>query len=271
MVEGTWTGKDLMRQELQFLFVSESDYRLISLFWIGLAIAVLVTLLFFRAPYGRHERKGWGVRISARTGWVLMETIPAVFLSVMLILGSNREPVIWLFWAAWTGHYINRAWDWPTRARISGKMMPLSIVFMGLFFNGVNTWLNGMWLFELAPNYGLEWLMDPRFIIGALIFFTGMIINIKSDNILFALRDDGSTGYKIPKGGLFEKVSCPNYLGEIIEWTGWAIATWSLAGATFAIWTACNLAPRALAHHKWYKKEFEEYPEDRKALVPFLL
>ena len=98
-----------------------------------------------------------------------------------------------------------------------------------------------------------------------------MIINIKSDDILFALRDDGSTGYKIPRGGLFEKVSCPNYLGEIIEWTGWAIATWSLAGATFAIWTVCNLAPRALAHHKWYKEEFEEYPEDRKALVPFLL
>jgi steroid 5-alpha reductase family enzyme len=98
-----------------------------------------------------------------------------------------------------------------------------------------------------------------------------MIINIKSDDILFALRDDGSTGYKIPSGGLFEKVSCPNYLGEIIEWTGWAIATWSLAGATFAIWTVCNLAPRALAHHKWYKEEFEEYPENRKALVPFLL
>jgi preprotein translocase subunit Sec61beta len=265
LAEGTWTGKDLM------LFVSESDYRLISLFWIGLAIAVLVALIFFRAPYGRHERKGWGVRIPARIGWVLMETIPVVFLSVLLILGSNREPVVLLFWAAWTAHYINRAWAWPARARISGKMMPLSIVFMALFFNGVNTWLNGMWLFELTPNYGLEWLIDPRFIIGAIIFFTGMIINIKSDDILFALRDDGSTGYKIPRGGLFEKVSCPNYLGEIIEWTGWAIATWSLAGATFAIWTACNLAPRALAHHKWYKEEFDEYPEERKALIPFLL
>lgn len=200
-----------------------------------------------------------------------METVPAVFLSVTLLFGTNREPVVLLFWAAWTAHYVNRAWAWPARAKISGKMMPLSIVFMAIFFNGVNTWLNGMWLFELTPGYGIEWLLDPRFIIGSGIFFTGMIINIRSDDILFGLRADGSTGYKIPRGGMFERVSCPNYLGEMIEWTGFAIATWSLAGATFAVWTICNLAPRAIAHHKWYNEEFEDYPQERKAFIPYLL
>jgi hypothetical protein len=44
-------------------------------------------------------------------------------------------------------------------------------------------------------------------------------------------------------------VSCPNYLGEILEWIGWAIATWSLAGWVFAIWTMANLAPRAFTNH----------------------
>jgi len=253
------------------IFISEEDYRLVTYIWMALAFGVLLTLIFVRAPYGRHERKGWGVRIPARVGWIIMETIPAVFLSVILILGSNREPVVLLFWAVWTAHYVNRAWAWPARARITGKMMPLSIVFMAVFYNGVNTWLNGMWLFELAPTYGTEWLADPRFIFGATIFFTGMIINIKSDDILFALRDDGSTGYKIPRGGLFERVSCPNYLGEMVEWIGWAIATWSLAGVTFAVWTICNLAPRAIAHHKWYREEFEDYPSERKAFIPYLL
>lgn len=253
------------------IFISEADYRFVTYIWMALAFGILVTLIFVRAPYGRHERKGWGVRIPARIGWIIMETIPAVFLSVILILGSNREPVVLLFWAVWTAHYVNRAWAWPARARITGKMIPLSIVFMGVFYNGVNTWLNGMWLFELAPAYGTEWLADPRFIFGATIFFTGMIINIKSDDILFALRDDGSTGYKIPRGGLFERVSCPNYLGEMVEWIGWAIATWSLAGVTFAVWTICNLAPRAIAHHKWYREEFEDYPSERKAFIPYLL
>lgn len=252
-------------------FLSQSEFRIFTYFWMAIALGVLIVLHYINAPYGRHERKGWGARIPARVGWITMESIPAVFLSIMLLLGSNREPVVLLFWAAWTAHYVNRAWAWPVRARISGKMMPLSIVLMAVFFNGMNTWLNGMWLFELTSGYGTEWLMDPRFIIGAMIFFTGMIINIRSDDILFSLRDDGSTGYKIPKGGLFERVSCPNYLGEMVEWTGWAIATWSLAGATFAVWTICNLAPRAIAHHQWYRDEFEDYPTERKAFIPFLL
>ena len=65
-------------------------------------------------------------------------------------------------------------------------------------------------------------------------------------------------------------MSCPNYLGEILEWTGWAIASWSLAGAAFAVYTAANLAPRAFAHHAWYRQQFQDYPARRKALVPFV-
>ena len=66
-------------------------------------------------------------------------------------------------------------------------------------------------------------------------------------------------------------MSSPNYLGEIIEWTGWAIATWSLAGTAFAVYTAANLASRAFANHRWYRDRFPDYPSDRRALVPFLL
>jgi len=65
------------------------------------------------------------------------------------------------------------------------------------------------------------------------------------------LRENGNSVYKIPEGGMFNLVSSPNYLGEILEWTGWAIATWSLAGLSFALWTFANLAPRALANHRW--------------------
>jgi len=76
--------------------------------------------------------------------------------------------------------------------------------------------------------------------------------------------------YGIPRGGVFEFVSCPNYLGEILEWTGWAIATWSLPGLAFALWTAANLIPRAYANHAWYRKTFPDYPGKRKALIPFV-
>tara|TARA_Y100001936_G_scaffold97460_1_gene95768 strand:- start:2258 stop:3022 length:765 start_codon:yes stop_codon:yes gene_type:complete len=251
--------------------LSYEDYKTVCYIWLTLAVIVFLILIFVKAPYGRHKTKGWGVEISAKKGWIIMESIPAVLLTVMLVLGHNRDFVILFFWAIWTAHYVNRAWAWPNRAKLEEKLMPLSVVILAVIFNTINCLLNGIWLFELSGGYELSWVTDPRFIFGGVIFFFGMILNIKSDDILFSLRDDGSTGYKIPRGGLFEKVSSPNYLGEIIEWIGFAIATWSLAGFTFAIWTFCNLAPRAFAHHRWYKEEFSDYPEDRKALIPFVI
>jgi protein-S-isoprenylcysteine O-methyltransferase Ste14 len=92
-----------------------------------------------------------------------------------------------------------------------------------------------------------------------------------SDRALRALRAPGESGYAIPRGGAFEWVSCPNYLGELLEWFGWAIATWSIAGLAFALYTAANLGPRALAHHAWYRERFPGYPPRRRALIPFVL
>jgi 3-oxo-5-alpha-steroid 4-dehydrogenase 1 len=99
----------------------------------------------------------------------------------------------------------------------------------------------------------------------------GFATNVWADGALRGLRGPGETGYKIPHGGLYEWVSCPNYLGEIVEWTGWGIAAWSPAGLLFALYTVANLAPRALAHHAWYRRSFPQYPPRRKALVPFVL
>ncbi|MHA1777308.1 MAG: 3-oxo-5-alpha-steroid 4-dehydrogenase, partial [Promethearchaeota archaeon] len=109
------------------------------------------------------------------------------------------------------------------------------------------------------------------FIIGTIIWICGFIINIYSDYILRNLREPGENGYKIPYGGLFRFVSCPNYLGEILEWIGWAVLTWSISGLVFALWTIANLIPRAISHHRWYHQHFEEYPQNRKAIIPFIL
>ena len=95
-----------------------------------------------------------------------------------------------------------------------------------------------------------------------------MALNIHSDNILLRLRKSNDAEYSIPQGGAFRYVSCPNYLGEIIEWAGWAIATWSLAGFAFFIYAAANLAPRARSNHAWYRQRFSDYPAERRALIP---
>ncbi|HEX6242129.1 MAG TPA: 3-oxo-5-alpha-steroid 4-dehydrogenase, partial [Polyangiales bacterium] len=95
--------------------------------------------------------------------------------------------------------------------------------------------------------------------------------NRQSDRILLGLRAPGETGYKIPRGGLYSFISCPNYFGELVEWCGWALLTWSLPGLFFALFTAANLVPRALAHHRDYRRRFPDYPSERRAVLPFVL
>lgn len=47
--------------------------------------------------------------------------------------------------------------------------------------------------------------------------------------------------------------------------------TWSWPGLVFACWTFANLGPRAKTHQRWYIEKFgDEYPSDRKAMIPFL-
>lgn len=79
-------------------------------------------------------------------------------------------------------------------------------------------------------------------------------------------------GYSIPRGGMFELVSGANFFGEILEWLGWAVAAWRLPAGAFALFTACNIGPRAWHHHLDYRRRFgSAYPQHRKALIPFIL
>ncbi len=107
--------------------------------------------------------------------------------------------------------------------------------------------------------------------LGVILFLAGMYINWKADNMLMRLRYPGETGYKIPGGWLFNRISCPNLFGELIEWAGFAFLGWDLPFLAFFIWTAANLVPRALSHHRWYQEHFPDYPAGRRAIIPFLL
>ena len=85
------------------------------------------------------------------------------------------------------------------------------------------------------------------------------------------MRAKASGGAVLPRGGAFELVSCPNLAGEIVEWIGFALMSWSLPGLAFAMWTAANLVPRALWRHRWYRERFPGYPAKRRAVIPRLL
>lgn len=248
-----------------------SAYHSLVIFWILLSPVILLVLFKISAPYGRHTRQGWGPMISNTAGWVIMEIVsPAVF-AFFFLKGNNNSTANWVLFAFWMTHYLNRSLIFPFRIHDNNKKMPLMICVSAIFFNSMNGFLNGYWLGTLK-TYDITWLSDWRFITGAALFVTGFVINLTSDNILLNLRKNTTSGdYKIPTGGLYKWISCPNYFGEILEWFGWALATWSLPGLSFAVWTAANLLPRALTNHKWYKEKFPEYPAERKAVIPFLV
>jgi 3-oxo-5-alpha-steroid 4-dehydrogenase 1 len=234
-----------------------------------MAGAIFTALLFVNAPYGRHVRREWGPAVPNHTGWVIMENPAALVFALFFLTGeAPKNLTAFAFLGLWEAHYIHRAFIYPFQIADGRKKMPVVVILMGFVFNCGNAYLNGAYLFSLSGGYPVKWLADPRFICGAALFVLGFTLNRRADRRLRQLRAPGETGYKIPHGGLFERVSCPNYLGEIIEWSGWALATWSMAGLSFAVWTIANLAPRARAHHQWYRENFAEYPAERKALIP---
>ena len=245
-------------------------YLALILLELALAVATFVGLQFIVAPYGRHGRSGWGPTVPARFGWLVMESpAPLVFLGVYLT-GQNRFDLVpLLFLLLWQAHYVQRSFVYPFLMR-GGARMPMSVMALAIAFNVLNASINARWVSRYG-TYPAGWLTDPRFVVGVVLFIGGYALNLSADRTLRELRRPGESGYRIPYGRAYNLVSCPNYLGEIVEWSGWALATWSPAGLAFAAYTVANLAPRAVANHRWYHDRFADYPSRRRALVPYLL
>ncbi len=244
-------------------------YNSLLVAWFVLAAIVFIALFFVVAPYGRHIRKGWGYSIGNKLAWVLMEAPSPIVFAICMLIGSVRlNAVTIFFFVLYEAHYVHRAFIYPFSLRGKDKRMPLSIISFGFLFNIMNGYLNGRYIFNFSGGYANSWMLDPRFILGVTLFVIGYIINRQSDLALRELRKDGESGYKISYSRFHRWVSSPNYLGEIMIWTGWALATWSIPGLAFAFWTVANLLPRARANHAWYRQTFPDYPPERKALLP---
>ncbi len=253
--------------------ITNQVFNIIVWSWIGFALCLFPILFKVTAPYGRYSNKHWGPMINNQLGWFLME-LPALAVFVFFILHFKRleNRVVLIASGLWIAHYFHRVVIYPFRIRTGSKKMPVVILMFAFIFNLINGSINGYWLgylyTESDPDCGITYF---RIIAGSVLFVTGFIINLYHDRLLIRLRKTSQNGYKIPYGGLFQYTSCPNFFGEIIEWGGFALFCWGMPSLSFFIWTFVNLLPRALDHHKWYKKNFTDYPKGRKAVIPFIL
>ncbi len=249
---------------------SEGTHAILVAIEAALAVTTYIAVAVIPAPYGRHDRAGWGPRISARTGWILMESPALVAFAAFYARGPHaRETAPLTLAALWFVHYLNRVVFYPLRMRPAARGMPILVAVMAIGFNVLNASVNAPALSTFG-TYDDAWLGDPRFIVGVGLFALGFAINVRADNVLFRLRQTGVTGYRVPSGALHDLVANPNYFGEIVEWWGFAIATWSPGAAAFAVYTMANLVPRAASNLDWYRKTFASYPLERRAVFPYL-
>ena len=239
--------------------------------WGLIGLIAFFYLLKEPAPYGKHIKEDSKYFLGSKTGWILMES-PAFYLMLLffLIFGDYKNYVQIVLTFLFCLHYFNRSFIWPIRAQTNLKKMPLKIAISAFGFNVVNVFFQGTWIFFLI-DYEESWLLSIWFILGLAVFFSGMVINIISDEIMMNLKKTSHGKYSIPRGFLFSKISCPNYFGEFLEWLGWALMTMNLAGFVFFFWTLANLFPRALSNHNWLLKEFKDYPKERKAVIPGII
>src|SRR4030095_11089303 len=110
----TQSGRKSTRSDV---CVSEPDlHRLLCWGLIGTAAITAVALFVVAAPYGRHSRSGWGPMMSARSGWIAMESPSALVFAAWYFAGAHQfELVPLVFFLMWQSHYIYRSVLYPLR------------------------------------------------------------------------------------------------------------------------------------------------------------
>ena len=246
---------------------------------VGCCVLIVEVGLGARAPYGRHATLAaarlYGPTVPPRAAWAFQEswsvTVPiALYASgaEARCLASWRNIVLL---SMFVGHYVYRTVVYPLRMHATAARMPIGLCLLAAAFVAFNGFVQGCaWSrLDVLPVASLPSI--ACLIVGVLVWSAGLAINLHSDAVLRRLRKPGETAYRIPRGGAFEYVSCANYFGEIVEWCGYAVASGGrLPAVAFAFFTLANLAPRAQHHHDWYRRKFDDYPEQRKAIIPFL-
>ena len=272
--------------------IDKDDYNFyIQIGFLILDIPIFLSLLFIKAYYGKFFnsnsedsnciqkllRKIFPV-IPSRISWIIQEC-PCVFVTIFFLIyyheNLNLKNILVI--APFLIHYIHRTFIFPFVIH-SSKNNPLEITLMAFTFCFFNALMINRSIFCLIIDYIEEnfWL---HYFYGLATFGLGMYINIHSDYSMIKQRNankDTNNKYIIPRGFMYELISCPNYFGELVKWLGFFVLSNSISGLVFLVSTFANLFPRAIQYHQWYKNKFkDEFHSDkiltqRKAIVPFL-
>nr|WP_302829284.1 DUF1295 domain-containing protein [uncultured Bacteroides sp.] len=255
--------------------MSRGDFQVFLCVMSVIALFVFIALYFIKAGYGMFRTASWGISINNKLAWVLMEA-PVFFVMLALWAYSGVGVTIpqFIFLLLFLLHYFQRSFIFPLLLKGKSRM-PVAIMAMGIVFNLLNGIMQagGIFYFPVSRLYadGWHYFLSPWAVLGLLLFFIGMGINLHSDYVIRHLRKPGDTKHYLPGKGFYRYVTSANYFGELMEWIGFAILAASPAAWVFAWWTFANLVPRADAIYKHYCEEFGvEAVGKRKRIIPFI-
>ena len=179
----------------------------------------------------------------------------------IFVMAAATFPILLRFTAPYGRHYRGRGWG-PHIANRAGWIvmeLPATVLFLYVYCLGQHAW-------QPVP----------------LVFLGMWQVHYVNRTFVYPFRTR-TAGKKVPvlvvgSGFLFNVINAyvnarfishiAHYLGELLEWAGWALATWSLGGLAFFVYTVANLVPRARSNHGWYRGRFENYPAGRRAVIP---
>lgn len=196
-------------------------YTISVIFVVGYSLFGWLIPLGIKINYGRLKDSLSKLDLPPKLSWFFME-IPNLLwvLYFIFIIGDSLSWGYCLFII----HYINRTIIYPLRLN-TNTPLPLEIVLTAFSFTFANGYIQGI----SNKTAGQTSLFLQ--ILGTFIFFLGMYINIRCDNILQEAKikaksqkqNDSKSKYVLIDEFLFKYVGSPNYFGEIIEWIGYFI------------------------------------------------
>lgn len=260
-------------------FTGFEEYDKILTIAIFYAIFVGGSAIGFTASYGKFADERFGIEIDPRLGWFLMELPATISFNYFFWTSANCfEPMRLFMGLVFIKHYLNRGFYFPLTIKLSAanekKSFSISVVLAGIVFTSIHGYLNAKWLGEICPWLDGNWLTNPLFLIGYPLYEVSFWATVYHEELIRKLRDSKTSGggkYKIPRGGLFEYVTNATYFTELTGWFAWTLCTWSPAGSVVFVVSFLNLVPRAFKQQTWYLNKFEEYPSERKVIIPFVI
>jgi very-long-chain enoyl-CoA reductase len=164
-------------------------------------------------------------------------------------------------------HYIRRVLETQIDVRATDTIDVLKAFSLSFYYWFLYGYLVGVNIF--SPDFNSSFGLDK--IVYAILFLISEFNNYMCHNILRDLKVVNKGKRGIPTGNMFKYVSCANYFWEILSWVFfWLIAN-TMTSALFILWSIISMTYLAVSKHNNYVSNFDNYPKNRTAIIPFIL